>query len=455
MRKFTNTLPKILLSAILLASLAGLPARPVQSMPAEGPIPQSAMPIFRSPVVPGATISGYFDHNSARGVVTFYDGYTNPSGAGFYFSCSSPAMYDWVGCIDAVTGESACDNSRELWYDNHHGTDYEYAPNWHTGARCDPGRFSGITMPVHAPARGKVFMAGYDPNRPANGWHIRMKHDVNNNGNFDDDNLRSVYLHFTANALAVVPGQVVDEGQYLGLGGSTGYSSSPHLHFEVQRSADYFQSTYWPVDPFGWQGSGSDPWPHANQALFRQVIEYTDFIHLPYIGNPPPVCDLCGKMLRSGGFEEGHAAWVEPPTPAIFQNGEPGLEGFPRTGDWFARLAGRDSASDTIYQEFTLPPIVRGGTLRYALMVSSTEPGGPNDYFYVRLRLPDGTVIQEMESYDNTFTPKDEWVVREFPLINLSAWEGQPIRIVFKGTTNGSNPTSFFLDDVTLTTTGP
>ena len=84
-----------------------------------------------------------------------------------------------------------------------------------------------------------------------------MKHDLNNNGNFDDDNFRSIYLHFTANALAVVPGQIVEEGQYLGLGGSTGYSSSPHLHFEVQRSADYFQSTYWSVDPYGWTGQGA------------------------------------------------------------------------------------------------------------------------------------------------------------------------------------------------------
>ena len=112
-------------------------------------------------------------------------------------------------------------------------------------------------------------MAGTDPNRPANGWHIRLKHDLNGNGNFDDDNFRSVYLHFTANALAVVPGQIVSEGQYLGLGGSTGYSSSPHLHFEVQRSSDYFQTNYWSVDPYGWQGQGSDPWPYQNVNLCR------------------------------------------------------------------------------------------------------------------------------------------------------------------------------------------
>ncbi len=445
---------RILLTVFLLGGMVSIPPLSAYGKPVRGPAPQSAMPIFRSPVVPGATISGYFDHNSTRGLVTFHDGRRNNSGAGFYFNCSSPAMYDWVGCLDPVSGEPACNNSRELWYDNHHGTDYEYSPNWHTGAYCDPGRFAGITMPVHAPARGQVLMAGYDPNRPANGWHIRLKHDLNGNGNFNDDNFRSVYLHFTAYALAVAAGDIVNEGDYLGLGGSTGYSSSPHLHFEVQRSSDYFQTTYWPVDPYGWSGQGGDPYPYANVNLWKPKVTYANFVWLPYIGFPPNRCFLCGEMLLNRDFESGHADWVEPANPLIFRTGDPGLTASPHTGEWLAWLAGRDNASDTIYQEFTLPTAVTGGTLRYWLMISSTETDAANDYFYVRLRQPDGNVIQEFESFDNTFTPKDQWVLREIPLSNLNPWENQPIRVTFKGTTNASNPTSFYLDDISLVTTG-
>ena len=72
-------------------------------------------------------ISGYFDHQSAAGLLTFYDGRHSSSGAGFYFSCTNPSMYDWVGCEDAVSGEVACSNNRELWYDGHKGIDYEYS----------------------------------------------------------------------------------------------------------------------------------------------------------------------------------------------------------------------------------------------------------------------------------------------------------------------------------------
>ena len=69
------------------------------------------MAYFRYPVVPGATISGYFDHNQADNMVTFYDWRKNSASAGFYFNCSSPAMYDWVGCQDAVSGEQACSSA--------------------------------------------------------------------------------------------------------------------------------------------------------------------------------------------------------------------------------------------------------------------------------------------------------------------------------------------------------
>ena len=217
---------------------------PVFSSPVTAPVPggenalhassaaqDGLQPVFRFPVVPGSTLSGYFDHNQGNDMVTFYDGRQNASPSfGFFFSCPSVGMYDFVGCEDSVSGEGLCSNSRELWYDGHKGIDMEYSPQWHTGDVCDPWRFTGITTPVYAPAAGKVHFAGYDPYRPGNGWHIRLKHDLNQNGSYDDDNFRSIYLHFTANALAVTTGQVVEEGQYLGVGGSTGESDPGPLH---------------------------------------------------------------------------------------------------------------------------------------------------------------------------------------------------------------------------------
>lgn len=453
----------VLIGFLVLGSFAqeSLPAASAKDDPAgeisdHQPSPLLAdQPVFRFPVVPDAVISGYFDHQPSGGLVTFYNGRKSNAGAGFYFSCSNPSMYDWVGCEDGVSGEGACSNNRELWYDGHKGIDYEFSANWHTGAVCDPGRFAGITRQIYAPAAGQVLMAGTDPNRPANGWHIRLKHDLNGNGNYNDDNFRSVYLHFTANALAVTAGQIVAEGQYLGLGGSTGYSSSPHLHFEVQRSSDNFQTTNWSVDPYGWQGQGSDPWPYQNVYLFRRPnVVFTNFLHIPLVRKDPPSCDQCGELLQNGGFEAGHTVWNEQGVMIIVHRSEPNLPVSPFSGDWLAWLGGRADALDVLDQDFVVPNGVSGGVLRYALRVSTAEAGGAQDYLYIRLRKTDGTVLWE-EMLSNTFSPQNQWIERERNLGNLSAYQGQTLRLNVKATTNSTYTTHFYLDNVSLWSSGP
>jgi murein DD-endopeptidase MepM/ murein hydrolase activator NlpD len=295
--------------------------------------------------------------------------------------------------------------------------------------------------------------AGYDPNRPGNGWHIRLNHDLNGNGNFNDDNFRSYYLHFTANALAVVPGQIVEAGQYLGLGGSTGYSSSPHLHFEVQRSSDNFQYSYWSVDPFGWQGAGSDPWPYSNVSLWRfPVVNLPNKVFLPSVVNAAFGCSGCGEMLNNRGFESGHNTWVEQGVQVIANSSEPNLTVSPYSGAWLAWLAGRNNSEDTIYQNFTVPAGANNLRLRYRLMVSSAEPGGANDDLVVELRTSGGALLEELDSISNTFSPKNQWVQREIDLSGLSQWSGQTLRVSFTATANGSYITHFYVDEVSLVT---
>lgn len=410
-------------------------------------------PVFRSPVVPGAVISGYFDHNPGKNLVTHYtgDGNSSPS-FGYFFSCPSVGMYDFVGCADNVSGEGACDNRRELWYDGHKGIDYEFAANWHTGAVCDPGRFSGLTMPIYAPAAGRVLFAGYDPYRPANGWHIRLKHDLNGNGNFDDDQFRSIYLHFTANALAVSAGQIVSEGQYLGLGGSTGYSSSPHLHFEVQRSSDYFSSNYWSVDPFGWQGQGGDPWPYQNVLLFRTVVSdlppraFFPMLMQSQVG----VCLDCPLALTNGGFEAGPTGWGVVGVDIIVDRSHPRLTTAPYAGDWLAWLGGRNNAADRLFQDVVLPQGQSSMELRYMVRVDTQETSGVYDVLRVRLRTPQGALLRELDAVDNSFRPAGQWVERTVRIDNAGGWAGQTLRLSFEATTDGSAVTHFYLDEVRL-----
>lgn len=84
----------------------------------------------------------------------------------------------------------------------HNGIDY-YAP---------PG------TPVYAAGSGTVIQAGYSP---ANGNHVFIKH---------ANNIVTKYLHFSRTLAK--KGQKVQQGQTIGLVGSTGLATGPHLHYE-------------------------------------------------------------------------------------------------------------------------------------------------------------------------------------------------------------------------------
>lgn len=260
-----------LLGTLLALSLplAAQEAQPA-AQPGEEPgqTQTGATPVFRFPIVPAAEISSYFDHDPAAQSVRFYDG--RSAASGFVFSC--PQIGDsWVGCADAAgSSEAACANDSELWYDEHHGTDFEYTTFWRTGASCDIGKFGALTVTVLAPAAGIVDLVGEDD--PYNGNYIRIYHDVDGDGDYYNDGLRSYYLHFADNGILVDEGQVVAEGDELGYGDTTGMAWTPHLHFEVQQRTGL---GWVAVDPFGWQAADVDPWYVAGRDLWQTTVAQT------------------------------------------------------------------------------------------------------------------------------------------------------------------------------------
>jgi murein DD-endopeptidase MepM/ murein hydrolase activator NlpD len=52
-----------------------------------------------------------------------------------------------------------------------------------------------------------------------------------------DDGTFGLYAHLNWGAIRVVPGQRVQQGEYIADSGNTGFSTGPHLHFAVQRNA--------------------------------------------------------------------------------------------------------------------------------------------------------------------------------------------------------------------------
>jgi murein DD-endopeptidase MepM/ murein hydrolase activator NlpD len=74
---------------------------------------------------------------------------------------------------------------------------------------------------------------------------VTIEHDTGN---------RTLYWHMKTDSVLVEVGQAVSAGDPLGLVGSSGFSSMPHLHFELQDSAGGF------IDPYAGEYSQPETW---------------------------------------------------------------------------------------------------------------------------------------------------------------------------------------------------
>lgn len=97
---------------------------------------------------------------------------------------------------------------------------YRYHPiygyySFHTGVDFAVGQGT----PIYASKSGTVTVASYGK---ANGNYVTINH---------NDGYTSTYCHMTNYIVSV--GQYVSQGEVIGYVGSTGYSTGPHMHFEI------------------------------------------------------------------------------------------------------------------------------------------------------------------------------------------------------------------------------
>ena len=102
----------------------------------------------------------------------------------------------------------------------HRGTDFE----------------TGDGAPIYAIAAGVVTVSELSGSL---GQHVEISHDVNGH------EFTSVYGHMRGNSEVVKVGDIITEGELLGLTGTTGESTGPHLDFEIDIDNA-------PVDSFVW-----------------------------------------------------------------------------------------------------------------------------------------------------------------------------------------------------------
>jgi murein DD-endopeptidase MepM/ murein hydrolase activator NlpD len=172
-----------------------------------------------------------------------------------------------------------------VYYDGHDGVDY------------------GISYrPIYAAADADqiVYAGWWDPqNHKINlGIYVRLHH---SNG------YNTYYGHMSSVAVqsCSTPGcTFVPHGEMLGISGTTGNSSGPHLHLLVRNPSNRS------VDPYGWQGTGPDPWVNNQReslwVTYPSLAYYGAEIYPSGPALEYPRTPLAGLIVDDGsaGFDE-------------------------------------------------------------------------------------------------------------------------------------------------------
>ena len=110
---------------------------------------------------------------------------------------------------------------------------------------------------------------------------------------------RTLYWHL--DRVDVEIGQTVVRGQPVGMIGSTGCATGPHLHFGVQ----YLGRN---ADPYGWCGAGPDPWREHPAGTISNWL----WVDRPSPCEPPPA-DAVVVDTGSTGFAKEGDGWQDNP----------------------------------------------------------------------------------------------------------------------------------------------
>jgi subtilisin family serine protease len=149
------------------------------------------------------------------------------------------------------------------------------------------------------------------------------------------------------------------------------------------------------------------------------------------------------ERVVNGDFESGITGWGLAGN-ALYSHG-----GGAHSGLGYGVLATTNSASAYLYQNLTIPSTA-AGSLTFWLNVTSNESTttAARDKLFVEMRSASGTLLSTIASYSNldktagaTYTQRS---------LNVAAYRGQTVRVQFRATTDGSQPTTFRVDDVSL-----
>jgi len=152
----------------------------------------------------------------------------------------------------------------------------------------------------------------------------------------------------------------------------------------------------------------------------------------------------CSDLITNGSFETGNfSGWttIGGPWTASYLSHD---------GTYSAVVGGANGADDTFYQQVTLPATVDSASLTYWWYIYTEEGlGSPTDYLDVQAQDAEGTVLANLATL-NDQSLSDTWQYTYIDLTSYPSLFGRTIRIAFRGVTDESYFTSFYIDDVQL-----
>jgi murein DD-endopeptidase MepM/ murein hydrolase activator NlpD len=265
-----------------------------------------------------------------------------------------------------------------IWYDGHDGVDY------------------GISYrPVYAAADADqiVYSGWWDPqNHKINlGIYVRLHH---------PNGYNTYYGHMSSvavQACSTIGCVSVPHGEVLGISGTTGNSSGPHLHLLVRNPSNRS------VDPYGWQGSGADPWvnnqPESLWVAYPSLQYYGAKVYPsgPAIAYPPT--PATGLIVDDGG-----ANYAESPLDCWFDIAASGSQG------GIMRYSRARTTSPTCTAQWFLPPGANNGFYSVYVRIPSVRATTEGAIYTVSHAGETDTVVVNQAVFPNIYYVTDGWL---------------------------------------------
>jgi Zn-dependent metalloprotease len=149
------------------------------------------------------------------------------------------------------------------------------------------------------------------------------------------------------------------------------------------------------------------------------------------------------NLLLNAGFEKGAVIWVG---RGIVTNSAAQSA---HSGTFKGWLGGSAVAgTETLYQQVTIPSVATTATLSFWLHTGTDETSTTTAYdtLDVQLRDANNTVVATLATYSNL----NKNIGYALKSLDVTAYKGQTLRVVFKATSNSTKQTSFVVDDTAL-----